>query len=609
MIYTFDSLKNEIKNKLSQLYDWGQTLYFGAYERIIDILAYTGSLLSYLAEFYYRESKWETAQKRSSLVTMAKLLGYTPYRKNGAQGYLLCSADNNFNDVYEYIGENVTIPRWTEFSDENNNVNVYTTQQYTYQTGYTGNLLLHVKEGIVKKYIYQAKGIINEKIYIYSDSIDNTEIEISIVDSNENLISYVNITNNLYLINDPSNYYCTIENSKDYDYIIITFGDDIHTKKLNQNDYIKVTYAETKGKDGNIYTLNYITKCNNILYDSKGNISNLYFKNIDAIIGGADIEDFDSIKNNAPNLFQTGMLLSSKENWKSLLNSIYYVNKSVVYAYEELGQTLQTNENNIVYVACVSNTGENLTNAQKNDVLQQYINPKKSLTDAVVFQPIEKIYLKFVINAKISNLPILIMQNNIRKKLYDTYNVFTVDFQKNIYQSNFYKIIDNVDNIIYHQSEVWYLEKDIDYLVTNQKIKVSYTEDETPIKENQNYIIPDTFEVWIKRKVNGEWQTPLQIGYDDNNIIIGMNGYTIQNGYITYATNIYSFTIQNIANDIDHSIYGIPNPSENDPLGYILYIAYQCKDGNNEQTQSIRLPYYYQITDIDTDFIFTDLIY
>jgi len=270
---------------------------------------------------------------------------------------------------------------------------------------------------------------------------------------------------------------------------------------------------------------------------------------------------------------------------------------------------LQTNENNIVYVACVSNTGENLTNAQKNDVLQQYINPKKSLTDTVVFQPIEKIYLKFVINAKISNLPILIMQNNIRKKLYDTYNVFTVDFQQNIYQSNFYKIIDNVDNIIYHQSEVWYLEKDIDYLVTNQKIKVSYTENETPIKENQNYIIPYTFEIWIKRKINGEWQTPLQIGYDDNNIIIGMNGYTIQNGYIAYTTNIYSFTIQNIANDIDHSIYGVPNPSENDPLGYILYIAYQCKDGNNEQTQSIRLPYYYQITDIDTDFIFTDLIY
>lgn len=611
MIYTYNGIKAELKNRLSLMSGWNKILFHSVYERIIDLLAYTGEKLVYTAEFLYRESKWFTATKRNSLITLGRWLGYTPYRKTGAIGSLNLSADPTFNPLYTYMGKEVRIPRWHVFTNENNSLNTYCYENTFYRTGEVGSISVPVKEGIPKQFLYTAQGLVNECINIYSSNIDNSELEVQIVDGDSNLVHTVNITNNLYLINDTINYYCSIENSANFDFIKICFGDGITSKKLSLGERVLVKYADTQGDQGNITSQGVITKIKTPLFNEDNLSVQLYITNDDAIIGGSEVEDIESIRNNAPNLFQVGTILSSINNWTSIINSAPYVNKSKVWTVESLGGSTTVSEQNIVYVTAVSITGLDLTTPQKSDLLVKYITPRKSLTEIVSFKPLEKVYVRFDITAKLNNTPFSIMNATIQETLNNNYGVLNTDFQNNINVSNAYKIIDSIDDIVYHETELYYLEKYLSPSVNNEKLLPSYTDADTSILDDQNFLVEDSFEIWIRRKIAGEWQIPLQIGETSGVNITGMSGYTINGGFVSYDTNQYSFVVQNIADDVTQTVYGVPDPGDDDPLGYILYISYKMEDGNTppKQQNSIRLPYFYQITDIDEAFIDTDLSY
>lgn len=611
MQYTYNGIKLELQTRLSLMSSWNKILFHSVYQRIIDILAYTGEKIVYLAEFLYRESKWFTATKRNSLIVLGKWLGYTPYRKTGALGTLSLSADPTFNPLYTYVGKEVRIPRWHIFTDENNTLNTYCYENTFYRTGEIGSIEVPIKEGTPKQFLYIAKGEVDECIYTYSSNIDNSEVEVQIVDTDNNLLYTAEIVDNLYLINDTENYYCYIENSPNFDYIKVCFGDGITSKKLTLNERVLVKYADTLGDQGNITSQDVITKIKTPLFDEDNLAVTLYVTNDDAITGGSEIEGIESIRNNAPNIFQVGNILSSIANWTSVINSASYVNKSKVWTVESLGGSTTVSEQNIVYVTAVSNTGIDLTTSQKSDLLINFLTPKKSLTEIVSFEPLEKVYIRFDITAKLNNTPFSIMNENIIETLTNNYGILYTDFQTNVYESNAYKIIDSVDDIVYHETELYYLEKSVSITASNSKLLPSYTDTDTVILDDQNFLVEDSFEIWIRRKIAGEWEDPLQIGETSGVNITGLNGYAINGGFVSYDTNQYSFIVQDIADDITEAIYGVSDPGDSDPLGYILYISYKMEDGNTppKQQNSIRLPYFYQITDIDENFIDTDLSY
>lgn len=136
MIYDFDGIKQEIKNKLSLESNWRTTLYYGVYERLIDAITYAIDKFVYLAEFLYRESNWTTALKRRSLLLKAKFLSYTPSRKIAPSGNLIVTADSTgFFNSYTYAGEPVTIDRWSTMTNTNGDVTVFCTTATTYSTG------------------------------------------------------------------------------------------------------------------------------------------------------------------------------------------------------------------------------------------------------------------------------------------------------------------------------------------------------------------------------------------------------------------------------------------------------------------------------------------
>lgn len=607
MQFTFDGIKSEFKSRLSLLSNWRKTLYFGVYERLADVVAYVLDKFVYITEVYYRESNWLTATLRTTLVTRSKFLSYTPYRKVSASGNIVLSADPSFSSVYTYSGESVVIPRWTEFIDTTTTITVFNTEQIIYYKNTVGSLTIPVKEGIPKSFTYTAKGEISETIYLYSDSIENDEIEIFIVDTDGNVLYDVSIVEDLYFIEEQTNYYCTVKNASDFTNVQIQFGDNITARSLTVGEKVLIKYAESKGDEGNIQSTGVIVTVKNQLYDADENPVTLYVTNLEAIADGRDHEEIESIRQNAPRLFQTGYRAGSEDDWVAIIETHPQVYKAIVWTEEDLGNPSLGYDQNKVYGTAISADGTELTSAQKSDISLNYIKERKSPTEIFIWEPLEIIFSMFKVWAKVQTLSFPVITGQVKDTLHDTYGILNVDFKQNIYESNFINTIDDLETVIHHETELYHLEKNFAATLSQYEVKVSYPSSETAVLEEQVYLSPDTMEIWIKRKISDTWYDPFQCAYESSGQLWGTSGFVFSSTDVDYANNEITYTCDTIVNNPGK--YGIQNPGDSNPTGYILSIAYKTQDGYGEQTNNLRISKFYQITDVDEDYIFCDLEY
>lgn len=630
MQFDFNSIKTDLENRLSLLSEWSKVLFYGVYSNLLSVVAYIVEKLAYLADVYYRESNWETAIKMKSMMNQAKFLGYTPHRKIGASGYVKVSADETFDDLYVYSGTSVVIPRWTPFANENGDVFVYATEEATYYRGTSGSLSVPVKEGTVSTYTYTATGEKNEVISITSDSIDNDEVQVEIVNSlGENLYD-VNICGNLsgttqsgyaiyhpdklYFVNDTTNYFCEIETESTFDKVNVKFGDNIYGRQLTAGELVKITYGITQGANGNITQTEVISKFQESILDADGVEVDLYVTNDAEISDGSNAEDIESIRNNGNRLFSTGYRTGSGLDWKTILEEHPYIHKATVSNSEDLGIETESNLNK-VYITAISKDGSILTDAQKTDVVLYLKDEnKKGITEVVSWYDPIVITLLFKINAWVYEQTFVTVENLIDDTLESNYGILNTDFQQNVYWSNYTTVLDGVDYIDHHETEVWHLEKNVSKTESLYTIGVSFTSSRTSVAIDQVYLQPNTLEIWIHRKRSGVWDTDIyKIAEDQSKVIVGLQGdlpegqaYAIVGGtsYISYIYNQIAYSISTI-----DTTYGNQNPGESDPDGYILSLAYKTRDGNGEHLDDIRLPENRCITDIDSVYVIKNLEY
>ena len=617
MTWDFDGIKTEIKDRLSLLSNWATTLYYGAYERIIDVIAYIANKIVLIAAFYYRESLWSAAQIVTSLTQDCDRLNYTFHRRIGAIGGVEISSDPNFSLTYNNLLNDISISKWHRFSNTAGTINVFSTENVIYHKNTFGYQEIPVKEGIPREYEYIANGVASEQIFLYStDStygIDNDEVDVYIVDDIGNILYTVNIVDSLYAINDLVNYYCTVKTAFDFGSVIVTFGDGVTTLKLTARQRVLIKYADTLGSNGNIQSSNSISKITDSLYDVNGTdvTASLFVTNLEAISDGADTEDIESIRENAPLLFQTGYRAGSIYDWTAIINSIPSIYDSAIWTINDLGGSSLLAEQNTVYVTGVTTTGDDLTDDQKEDIEQNYLRERISITETVTWQPLEKVYGFFDITAKISNKTSEIVRNQIVNEIESNYSTLHTTFQSNIYESNASRKIDSLENINHLVSfTLDNMEKNLEKSVNDGTIIPSYLPSDTDDKEKQVLLVQNSFRLWTKLKVNGSWGGLMQVGQEVSGVIYNTlpSSFSITQGYTYPTTNKYSFSIST-ASGSGVLETGVPNPGDSTNDGYLVYISYQTKDGNGNNLNSVRLPQRYQITDIDDDFIWTDLSY
>lgn len=82
------------------------------YVALLDVIAFMGQGLAFRNDLNTRENFIDTAERRDSVVKLAKLVGYTPKRNSAAQGYLKISAistTEQIKDVNNLSLNNVTV--------------------------------------------------------------------------------------------------------------------------------------------------------------------------------------------------------------------------------------------------------------------------------------------------------------------------------------------------------------------------------------------------------------------------------------------------------------------------------------------------------------------
>src|SRR6056300_1586288 len=107
--YDFDNLRRTMINYLRQNYpeDFNDYIESSEYIALIDLIAFLGQNLSFRIDLNARENFLETAERRESVLRLARLLSYNPKRNQAANGLLKIESVKTTENIYDSAGVNL----------------------------------------------------------------------------------------------------------------------------------------------------------------------------------------------------------------------------------------------------------------------------------------------------------------------------------------------------------------------------------------------------------------------------------------------------------------------------------------------------------------------
>jgi len=306
---------------------------------IIDLLAYNTHYNAMLAHMAVNESFIDSAQLRSSVVSMSKLLGYVPRSFSAASAQV--DAVFNANASAESLPVEIRLPRGTKFSttyndvaysfvtlDEDNilyrNTVSSSPDVYEYSTAEDEPLTLY--QGRLINQTYAANTDTATRYQIEDEDIDISTLKV-LVYPTSNLTDGSGQVYRRYTdiaVSSDSAVYFIQENS--FGKYEIFFGNGIFGKSLSAGNFISIEYLTTKGAapNGSKSPFTLVTTFNEI--DTTKSIT--YFNN-STITGGSDKESVARLKENATNAFITQNRAVTADDYRSIITSYFQYVQSV----------------------------------------------------------------------------------------------------------------------------------------------------------------------------------------------------------------------------------------------------------------------------------------
>ena len=119
--YDFDNLRRTMINYLRQNYpeDFNDYVESSEYIALIDLIAFLGQNLSFRVDLNARENFLETAERRESILRLARLISYNPKRNISANGLLKIDTVKTTEDIIDSSGINLNSKtiRWNDISN------------------------------------------------------------------------------------------------------------------------------------------------------------------------------------------------------------------------------------------------------------------------------------------------------------------------------------------------------------------------------------------------------------------------------------------------------------------------------------------------------------
>ena len=371
----FENIKGSLKRFLSNQNEFKDYDFEGSSMAILlDLLAYNTHYLAYNANFVANEMFMDTAQLRSSVASLAKLVGYTP---NSARAPI---ADLKLV-INDGTGATITIPAGTKFSSAIDGL-TYTFVSIADKTvqpvdGVYTCQSLEVYEGTYVSYNYTFDSSdIDQRFLIPSDRADSTTIKVAVQNSASDTTSntYTKATSITEL--DGTSKVFFLQEAEDGQFEIY-FGDGVIGKALDDGNIITISYVVTNKTEANGATT----------FSLSGSISG--FNDITLTVnssaqGGGEPEALQSIKTNASSFYSAQDRAVTTEDYKTKVKQLY-ANTQSVSAWG--GEDAETPFYGRVYISILPKSGSNLTDSTKDRIIKDLKKYSVASVTPVIVDP------------------------------------------------------------------------------------------------------------------------------------------------------------------------------------------------------------------------------
>lgn len=407
----FDSIKTNLKTFMRSQTKFKDYDFEGSgLSVLMDLLAYNTHYNAYYLNMVANEMFMDTAALRSSVVSHAKLLNYTP------KSAIAPSATINLVST-GLTSSSLTIPKFTKFQSESIdgvNYTFITKDMYTTSvssgTATFNDLEIIQGEPISLNFTYDSTSNPSQMFDLPDTNIDTTTLVIQVQKSSTNTeISTYNVENGISSISGSSEVYFLQEGLNGY--YQIYFGDGLLGKKLDNGNVILVSYVVTGGTSA--------TNANNfVLLDSIGGSVTVY--PVSPATTGGEKESIESIKFQAPKSYSAQGRAVSYEDYITAIqqNKLGFSIDSVsVWGGEEnsppaFGQ---------VFISVKPNDGYRLSDTQKKRLLEDVVKPISVVTVQPTIIDPDYTYLKItadvIYDQKQTTLTSNQLQENIKSAI------------------------------------------------------------------------------------------------------------------------------------------------------------------------------------------------
>jgi hypothetical protein len=336
---------------------------------LLDILTYNTQYNAFYLNQVANEMFLDSALQRSSVVSHAKELAYTPKSA--------IAPTSEVNLVVSGVSDTfVSLPRFSTFISEainNRNYSFVTLDSQTVPvvsgTANFGNLLIKQGVPVTQTLTYSLASNPNSIFVLPDANIDTTTIQV-LVYPNPSSPTYeiYNQTSNYLGLNGESNVFFLSESITGY--YQIQFGDGIIGSQLSDGSAIIVSYITTSGTAA--------SGANNFVLTTPVN-GTVLVNPLTAASSGSNKESIDSIKFTAPKTYSAQGRAVTKDDYITLIqqNNLGYAFDAVnVWGGEENNPPVYGS----VFISLKPAGAYALTDTQKNLLLNSVINPISILT-------------------------------------------------------------------------------------------------------------------------------------------------------------------------------------------------------------------------------------
>ena len=435
----FDAIKSNLKSFLQDQPEFSDYNFEGSgFSVLLDTLAYNTHYLGFNANMVANEMYLDSADIRKNVVSLAKMLGYTPTSAKSP----VANVDVLVNNA---SGSTITMNKGTTFTSIIDNTTFqFVTNEDNIISPVDGvykfsNINLY--EGTLVNFKYTVDSTdVDQRFIIPSQNADTSTLKVQVQNSqSDSAKSTYTLATGLRGLDDTTKAYFLQET--DTGKFEVYFGDGVIGKKLSDGNIVILEYVVSNKEEAN-------GASSFSLSSNVGGFTDVTITTNSSAQGGSEPETKESIRYNAPLQYTSQDRAVTTTDYETLIKSIY-PNTQSVSAWG--GEDDETPVYGVVKISIKPKSGNTLTNSTKNNIITSLAPYNVASVRPEIIEP-SVTSLILVVNAKYNKQATSKSAETIKSEITNnlsSYSLNTLSSFDGVFRySKLTGIIDDVDTSI-----------------------------------------------------------------------------------------------------------------------------------------------------------------